>query len=214
MAFIYVITNLINGTQYVGKTTEPSIEDRWKRHVWDTNRRETEKRPLYDAFKKYGFENFKIEQLEECSVEILSERESYWIDKLDTYKNGYNATRGGDGSLLYDYKELANKYKELQSIRETAYFFNCDEDTVKRACINQKVRLLTFQEVNKIKNSKPVACYKNNKKLYEFNSIAEAASKILELNLSSAKQKNIEICIGRVANGQRKSAYGFNWIYI
>lgn len=208
MAFIYVITNLINGTQYVGKTTEPSIEDRWKRHVWDTNRRKTEKRPLYDVFKKYGFENFKIEQLEECSVEILSERESYWIDKLDTYKNGYNATRGGDGKLLYDYKEIANKYKEIGAIYKTANFFGCDPDTVRKACYEYNVKILKSYEVNRCK----VVMLPDN---IIFNNTTEAARYILSLNKSKTKNiKSISSNIRRVCTKQRKTAYGYTWKYI
>ena len=101
MSFIYVITNKINNKQYVGKTTD-TIEHRWKRHLIDSKKRTCEKRPLYNAINKYGFENFTINILEECSINDLSDKEQYWINKLDTYKNGYNATQGGDGKILYD----------------------------------------------------------------------------------------------------------------
>lgn len=105
MGYIYAITNKINGKQYVGKTTL-TVADRWKQHIHDSKTRKGEIRPLYSAFKKYGIENFKIEELEKCSNDILSDREIYWIDKLDTYNNGYNATFGGDGKILYDYKKI------------------------------------------------------------------------------------------------------------
>lgn len=57
---------------------------------------------------KYGIENFMIELLEEVSDEsILSEREIYWIQELKTYGcTGYNATKGGDGKIVYDYHEI------------------------------------------------------------------------------------------------------------
>lgn len=55
-------------------------------------------------------ENFIIEKLEEVEDESnLSEREIYWIKELGTYgSNGYNASKGGDGKILYDYKEIIN----------------------------------------------------------------------------------------------------------
>ena len=59
MSFIYAITNKINNKQYVGKTTD-TIEYRWKRHLIDSRKRIYEKRPLYNAINKYGFENFTI----------------------------------------------------------------------------------------------------------------------------------------------------------
>lgn len=75
-----------------------SLEKRWKEHCKDYNKARTEKRPLYNAMQKYGIENFRIEKIEECADNIASEREVYWIEKLQTFKNGYNATAGGDGT--------------------------------------------------------------------------------------------------------------------
>lgn len=104
MAFIYVITNDINKKQYVGKTNF-SIEKRFQEHKNDCQKqRPNERRPLYNAMRKYGIEHFSIKLLEKCSTVKAAERERYWIKKLDTYgRNGYNATCGGDGKQLYDY---------------------------------------------------------------------------------------------------------------
>ena len=79
MAYIYLITNLINNKKYVGKTTN-TIKERWQEHCRDSKKKRCEKRPLYDAFNKYGIENFKIEELEYIEDDSkLSEREVYWI---------------------------------------------------------------------------------------------------------------------------------------
>lgn len=53
--------------------------------------------------KKYGVENFQVETLEECLNEQASERECYWIEQLQSFKYGYNATKGGDGKSYIDY---------------------------------------------------------------------------------------------------------------
>lgn len=207
MAYIYVITNKINGNQYVGKTVE-SLNERWENHVYEKDKRRAEKRPLYDAFNKYGVENFKIEQLEECSIDILSDRERYWIKKLDTYNNGYNATMGGDGSLLYDYKILSDKYKELQNLNETAKFFNCDVNTIKRACKEYNVEILSFKEVSRNKNGKKVAMIDKNTGdiLKIFKTVGLAAEYLGD------RKKNSHIF--HVCNGQRKTAYGYHWKYV
>lgn len=76
MAFIYVITNDINGKQYVGKTNN-TIEKRFQEHIRDSKRRKCEKRPLYSAMNKYGIEHFSIAILEECSAEESAIREIY-----------------------------------------------------------------------------------------------------------------------------------------
>ena len=81
---VYVITNLITGMKYVGKTTR-TIKKRFSEHA-------SAKNHLGNAIRKYGRENFKIEVLEECETpEQLDEREIYWIAKLDCkHPNGYN----------------------------------------------------------------------------------------------------------------------------
>lgn len=48
-----------------------------------------------------------MEQIEQVDNSILSEREIYWIKEYNTYgDNGYNASKGGDGTILYDHNEI------------------------------------------------------------------------------------------------------------
>lgn len=133
MAFIYKITNLINKKIYIGKTVY-SIEKRWKEHIYNANNGNKSHMPIADAIILYGVNNFSIEPLEECSTFQASEREIYWINKLDSYNNGYNATLGGDGTLHYNYQLIVQKFLQCGTIKETAAFFNCSHDTVARAC--------------------------------------------------------------------------------
>ena len=90
MGYIYLITNKLDGKQYVGQTSR-DIHTRFAEHC-------TEKRGhsrLHNAIQKYGWQNFSIEELEQVPNDKLDEREIYWIKKLDTYNNGYNLTTGG-----------------------------------------------------------------------------------------------------------------------
>lgn len=60
--------------------------------------------------KKYDSEDkWTYEVLEECSESELKDKEEYWINKLDTYHNGYNSTKGGH----YDAEHRENAYKTL-----------------------------------------------------------------------------------------------------
>lgn len=90
---IYKITNLLNGKIYVGQT-QRSFEERISEH------KHHGKLYVDREIKKYGWENFKAEVIEECqTVEELNEREIYWIAELNTLKpNGYNLTVGGSGA--------------------------------------------------------------------------------------------------------------------
>lgn len=107
-----------------------TIEKRWQEHCKDSKRRKIEKRPLYSAMRKYGIENFKIEEIEECSDVIVNEREIYWIEKLQTFKNGYNVTIGGDGKHYLDYDLICETYLEVKNLKETAKICGCCTDSV------------------------------------------------------------------------------------
>lgn len=94
MIGIYKITNKLNEKSYVGLSVD--IEHRWKEHKSQYSWERESGKTLYKAMKKYGVENFTFEVLEECSKEELKQKERYWISAIDSYKNGYNQTCGGE----------------------------------------------------------------------------------------------------------------------
>ena len=101
MAHIYKITNLINQKVYIGETIR-TVEMRWKQHLQrakDKSRQEH----LYRAMRKYGVENFVVEEIEECKDDIRFERETYHIIQHNSLEPlGYNyliCQKGSDSSL-------------------------------------------------------------------------------------------------------------------
>ena len=109
MAYIYKIVNKVNGKVYVGQTTD-TLERRFQAHITESTKNRSKNRPLYKAFSKYGLENFYIEALETLppDTDLLQRQEIFWISYYksfcgDTDSWGYNATRGGDSRLLFDY---------------------------------------------------------------------------------------------------------------
>ena len=209
MPFIYKITNLINNKVYIGKTSYSTIEERFKEHIKDSKKERCEKRPLYDAFNKYGVENFIVKEVEWVENDIIAcEREQYWIKYYRAYIgfndcNGYNATLGGDSRRLYDYKEIANKYQELKNIEKTAAFFGCDKQVVKNACEENQIKTLSSAEMG----AKKVA--KLDKDTLEviqiYDSIAEAFKDL-------GKKRNGSIY--DVCTGRHKTYLGYAWKYV
>ena len=130
--FIYKITNRVNNKVYIGQT-HFTIEHRWKQHIKNFNI-EHRKQPLYNAFSKYGIENFSIEILEEVECGRLNEREIYWIAYYDSFKNGYNATLGGTGKLYTwsdsQYEEMRSLYLSGFTSKKIAELFNVSPYTV------------------------------------------------------------------------------------
>lgn len=99
--YIYVITNKVNGKQYVGQTSR-SIETRYDEHCYDDRSTSA----IHQAIKKYGVSNFKVEQLEQVDLTLLDEKEKYWIKKLNTFENGYNKTAGGQNINFCPYDNV------------------------------------------------------------------------------------------------------------
>lgn len=207
--FIYCITNDVNGKQYVGKTVD-SIEKRFKEHLNDCTKTRCEKRPLYDAMNKYGIEHFQVKQLEECDLSILAEREKYWINALNTFHNGYNATHGGDGKQLYDYDAFINDFKQGLGILAIARKYNCDQGTV--SAIIKKAGYDTYlNSTNTV--SIAVAQYTmQNEYIQTFHSSADAGRYIQQQKPElKGTLKSIRERIRKASVGISSSAYGYKW---
>ena len=150
MAYIYKIENDINGKIYIGKT-EFSIEKRFKEHCKDAYRSGKEQRPLYSAIRKYGVEHFHISLIEE--TDNPEEREIYWIEKLRSFKHGYNATCGGDGKKYVDYDLVISTYRKTLNQKTTAKLLGIHVQTV-RKIIKENIpdEVLSIEEINKKNN--------------------------------------------------------------
>lgn len=197
MGYIYVITNKVNGKQYVGQTSS-FIEERWKQHI-----KSKDESYFHRALRKYGIDNFSIEQIEECSSIEVDNREKYWIEKLDTYNNGYNSTLGGEGLCKHNYKEIANKYAELLSVKQTAELFGCDLKVVRRACAANNIKI---QSTTGKKKTVAKIDIETNKIIEIYDSVSNAARALGNINYRQA--------IGRACNGGRPTAYGYKWMYV
>ena len=90
---IYIIRNNINEKVYVGQTI-CGYKQRFSSHKSEARH---VNRPLYNAFKKYGIDNFYVELLENnIPYKQLDEREIYWIKYYNCVSpNGYNLSYGG-----------------------------------------------------------------------------------------------------------------------
>lgn len=211
MGYIYVITNQVNGKQYVGKTVG-TIEKRFKEHCRDSRKERCEKRPLYNAMNKYGTENFQVSELEFVEDNtLLSNRETFWINKLQTYGNkGYNATKGGDGAILYDHSEIIKLYNNGMLQKDIAKIYGCSCYTISNILKGSKI------DGRKNKTSKAhkiiIAYDSNNSIVKEFGGSFEAADWLVVQGKSksrhSASNHIIDCC-----NGKQKKCGGYIWKY-
>jgi group I intron endonuclease len=114
---IYKATNKINGKIYIGLTTQ-TLDFRKYKHKSDSESMR-KNRVFNKAIRKYGWDSFIWEIIDTAeSVKELKEKEMFWIEHFNSYvlaekSNGYNMTRGGDGSegLLHS-EESKKKMKQ------------------------------------------------------------------------------------------------------
>ena len=111
MFYIYKISNIIDGKFYFGKAT--NINDRWAQHKYQSKTGTT---PLYKAIRKDGYDQFKIEIINEYinEVECLrEERKLIIFNKQHNRENIYNVSDGGEGPSGFRHSQ---KSLELMSI--------------------------------------------------------------------------------------------------
>lgn len=140
---IYVVKNNQNEKVYIGKTFQ-EIQTRFREHIRDSRKVEKEQRKLYRAIKKYGEDSFYVDLLEDQIDEsILSQKEIDYINKYDSYNNGYNSTLGGDGSRYIEQtdEEIIKKYFELKCMKLVANFYKISKDTVSLILHNNNVEI-------------------------------------------------------------------------
>ena len=151
--------------------------------------------------RKYGIENFELSLIEE--TDNPEEREIYWIEEKRSFKNGYNATLGGDGKRYIDYDLVIATYKELKSIRDTAKSLKISEDSVSKILKNNNIDVYNSSEVNLQKYGNIIYQYDLNMNFIQaFPSVHAAAKALNKTGVSH---------ISDVCKGKRKTAYGFIW---
>lgn len=88
--------NSINGKCYIGSSSSlngkySGVRTRWLAHSALLRRNKHYSKKLQNAYNKYGETNMIFELLEECSGDMILDRENFYIKELNCYRNGYNS---------------------------------------------------------------------------------------------------------------------------
>lgn len=102
---IYLISNDINNKVYVGQTIQ-TLNKRFNGHCCYSKSDRSVNMYIKRAIHKYGKDKFHITLIEECPINLLNDREKYWIAFYDSYNNGYNLTKGGQDSNYFNLHRL------------------------------------------------------------------------------------------------------------
>lgn len=227
---VYKITNLINGKCYIGQTVRP-LDVRWKLH-----KRSSACRMIHRAIKKYGDQNFSIEEIYiSFDLEDLNTKEQFFIEYYDSFNTGYNLNRGGKnyirteetkkklsewqlGEKSHRYGKPAwNKGKKLGFIPSKAFKPGNIPHTKGKKLSKDTIEKAVKSREWYYKNPKPVSD-ETRQKLKEINS---KRIKCHELNLifNSATEAaefigSTQGNVSSVARGLRKHAKGYRFSYV
>ena len=150
-------------------------------------------------------DNFIIEQIEEVpNDEIACEREAFWIEYYGSFKNGYNATRGGDGRQYADYDLIFALFNEGKTGKEICQITGYTDKTITLALEQKGV---SAEERKNRGNTQSQAVLMLDKKTIEvlkaFASLKEAER---FLDKPGGHRHISEVC-----QGKRQTAYGYKW---
>ena len=220
---IYCIENIINNKKYIGQSIH--IKERWTKHIAELNNGTHHNDYLQKAWNKYGEENFSFYILEECSINLLDEKEICYINKYDSMNRsyGYNLTSGGQlrkNSISKETRDkishaVKNSYvnSELKEIRRLQCLEYWADPKNKEKIIGQNNVMYGIHHTDESKrkmsehkkgirswrrNVTPVLCIESN----QIYNDATDAGKILNLDSST---------ILKVCQGKRKTCGGYHW---
>ena len=199
---IYKIQNNINQKNYIGQSK--NIEMRWKQHIY--NAETGSQYPIHRALRKYGIENFSFSILEECETSELNNKEIEWISKLNSYEDGYNCTRGGDGYLKIDYDQILALWNEGMGAKEISDITGIASSHLTYILHSFDISKEKIRERSKKYMRTSVEQYDLTGKLIASYSCAEEAYKV-----TGIFAKNIQCVCQR--QPQYKSVGGFLWKY-
>lgn len=203
---IYCITNKMNNKKYVGQTVN-SLEVRYAEHCRD------KARTVGKAIKKYGRENFSVEQLDVATnIAELNEKEIYWIAHIGTLApNGYNLCYGGGNTKGYKHRmesrermgATKKRTKVVQGKNNPFYGKRHTDETRKKMSEKWQSgeRVMTEEHKDKMRKAQHTRGVRNKTTGEEFTSVKLAAEKY---NLKDTH-------ISRVCKGKRKRTGGYEW---
>lgn len=149
---IYKHTSNTSGKSYIG-LTKRGVAFRWAQHKKDAAK--GSKFKFHAAIRKYGPDDWRLTLLEVgiTTLEEAARLEAAYIHMYDTYKNGYNATEGGEGVTG------PSKYKDR------TYWQHIDEGVV-HATIVEMVSIYGLSHNSLVKLYKGSISYHNGWTLF------------------------------------------------
>jgi len=234
MIGIYKITSPSNKT-YIGQSID--IENRKTQYIRLDKSCIGPK--LYNSLKKHGFKNHKFETIEECSLEQLNERETYWkqvyINEFgwvkalfcELYDNGGGPrseevkckikinSLGKNSKPILQYDLQGNFIKRWLSIKTAEDTYGKAIKSVLSGDINTAGKFIWRYENNPIiENNFALPTHKLSKPVNQIDPITDVVIKTWNSVADIYRELNYPTSnISTCCNKKQKTAYGYKWEY-
>ena len=197
-----------NGKSYIGITSQYPF---WRR--WRAGSGYLSQPKMYNAIKKYGWENIHHEVLaKDLSLSEANRVEREMVAKFDSVKNGYNISSGGGGSYGIPCSEetkakigQANRGKPSTDPMRLARY-------TKEPGAWTKGKHLTGEHYRKVVEERKRRC---NKRIACYDPVTHELIRIYDSCTNAAMAVGVsKENISRCALGGRKTSAGYEWRYL
>ena len=212
---------------YIGSTTQ-SFYIRWIQHMWEFKNNCHKNPKLVNVANKHGIKSLSFEIVEVVKDEDkVLEREQYYIDLYDSYKNGLNCSpsaynsqgcKRNENTLIKNFYNVVSQYskegnyiKTYKSLKEAAEKTKTDYVTLSNAC-NEKTRLANGYQWKKGNNENDIAPVKSKGEttIYQYNNDGIFIKEWNSLKDAADFYDRLSTLFSRAVNKKRKLE-GYYW---
>lgn len=217
MIDIYLITNLVNNKNYVGKTQRGYLK-RFEEHC--TCHIHGKHTYIGDAIYKYGRDNFQIILLKQVQDDSWEYWENYYIKYYHSHytEGGYNITWGGDSNPM-DIPEVHEKHNQIcksktfKELQRKLSMGRKHTETTKQLCRkrtleNLEICIRGFRQYNNSRKVR-IGMIEAGQIVREFESASDAC-KYFGRPIKEAGHL-LKACDSYTKGGKPCKYFGYNW---
>ncbi len=217
----------VGSTFIMNKGLNQGFYLRWRLHKYYLLKGKHHSYKLQDVVNKLGIDGLKFSIIEviDNNIEHLVEREQYWINTLNSYKNGYNVlpfartskgrinTNKNLGKRINQFDINGNIINEFLSARDANKKTGVSYKKISLVCngINHSAGGYIWRFINDKFDKYIIKIHTKNFKIYQYTLdnkyIREWDSPSLAVDEIKVSFGNLSSCL----NNKRKTAGGFIW---
>lgn len=209
---IYKALNTKTGEVYIGATTN-SIDDRIQDHIQKSTSQTNYK--FQQGISTYGIDSFTWEQIDTASTkDELAKKEIEYIQKFDSFENGYNSDKGGGfKKTIYQYNldgTLNTTFDDLSLAGES---IGVRKQDISRACWSVNHTLGGFLWSYDYSTSFTPKKDSRKKQVSQYNLNGNLLASYVSASEASRSSGVSKTCITRCCRGEREHSGGYLWRY-